>query len=429
MKVPMVFREWDPGRKRVGIAHEIPNLHQDYGISKQGKVHDDLIRGDQSGLIGLQGNMKKTEIDRGSKILRSTIYTDTCDLGSSSGDGLDNKGDSFGFTWRVDKGINDLLEVGPGKIIAILEDNQIGEREEKKQGPGKVLFKNQTVAGRSIMKKLVQGFVLPHKRTSAEDAKAGIRAHPNHDTFMDQSDKEVKLRWQVVWAELQWAELQWQFTHNTLVFRLFGFIIGTTTDSALGLIKPTVQDGMEGNHTDMLESGFVAVLSCLLTRRMMYATGGGPKHIWFSIWFGLVVLDYGHRWDKSASQQTVQMGRDNDNKCSLCYFDAVFCYHSSLSITVCNVVLSMFGNTMDFAGFYFGCNMSLSRTYFRWGIWSLSNITSSETSLNTGKYGMFSLVRLMQWMHLTLILWSGSKIRSNIGAVIVGFDVRLHTKV
>ncbi|KAF3591171.1 hypothetical protein DY000_02024363 [Brassica cretica] len=88
----MVFREWDPGRKRVGIAHEIPNLHQDYGISKQGKVHDDLIWGDQSGLIGLQGNMKKTGIDRGSKILRSTIYTDTCDLGSSSGDGLDNKG-------------------------------------------------------------------------------------------------------------------------------------------------------------------------------------------------------------------------------------------------------------------------------------------------------------------------------------------------
>ncbi|KAG2283361.1 hypothetical protein Bca4012_052032 [Brassica carinata] len=127
----MVFREWDPERKRVGIAHEIPNLHQDYGISKQGKVHDDLIRRDQSGLIGLQRNMKKTGIDRGSKILRSTIYTDTCDLGSSSGDGLDNK-----------------------------------------------------------------------------------------------------------------------------------------------------------------ESCFVAVLSCLLTRRMMYATGGGPKHIWFSIWFGLVVLDY-----------------------------------------------------------------------------------------------------------------------------------------
>ena len=82
------------------------------------------------------------------------------------------------------------------------------EREEKKQGPGKVLvkkqglgkvlFKNQTVAGRSIMKKLVQGLVLPHKCTSAEAAKAGIRAHPNHDTFMDQSDKEVKLRWQIL---------------------------------------------------------------------------------------------------------------------------------------------------------------------------------------------------------------------------------------
>ncbi|KAF2595904.1 hypothetical protein F2Q68_00011254 [Brassica cretica] len=139
----MVFREWDPERKRVGIAHEIPNLHQDYGISKQGKVHDDLIRRDQSGLIGLQRNMKKTGIDRGSKILRSTLYTDTCDLGSSSGDGLDNK-------------------------------------------------------GRSIMKKLVQGLVLPHKCTSAEAAKAGIRAHPNHDTFMDQSDKEVKLRWQIL---------------------------------------------------------------------------------------------------------------------------------------------------------------------------------------------------------------------------------------
>ncbi|KAF2564282.1 hypothetical protein F2Q70_00018000 [Brassica cretica] len=183
-------------------------------------------------------------------------------------------------------------------IIAILEDNQIGEREEKKQGPGKVLFKNQTVAGRSMMKKLVQGFVLPHKRTSPEAAKASIRAHPNHDTFMDQSSQ------------------------------------ATVADSALGLIKPsTVQDGMEGNHPDMLESGFVAVLSCLLMRRMMYATGGGPKHIWFSIWFGLVVLDYGHMWHKSASQQTLQMGRDNDNRCSLCYFDAVSCYHSSLSIT------------------------------------------------------------------------------------------------
>lgn len=34
--------------------------------------------------------------------------------------------------------------------------------------------------------------------TSAEAAKADIRAHPNHDTFMDQSDKEVKLRWQFV---------------------------------------------------------------------------------------------------------------------------------------------------------------------------------------------------------------------------------------
>ncbi|KAG5388425.1 hypothetical protein IGI04_029966 [Brassica rapa subsp. trilocularis] len=85
------FGEWDPGRKRVGIAQEITNLHQDYTISKQGKVHDDLIRGDQSGLIGLQGDMKKTGIDRGWKILRSTIDTDTCDLGSSSGDGLDNK--------------------------------------------------------------------------------------------------------------------------------------------------------------------------------------------------------------------------------------------------------------------------------------------------------------------------------------------------
>ncbi|KAF2616932.1 hypothetical protein F2Q68_00039086 [Brassica cretica] len=97
-----------------------------------------------------------------------------------------------------------------------------------------------------MMKKLVQGFVLPHKRTSAEAAKAGIRAHPNHDTFMDQSDKEVKQRY------LQWTELQWQFTHNTLVFRLFGYT-GTTTDSAFVLIKPsTVQDGMEGNHPDKL---------------------------------------------------------------------------------------------------------------------------------------------------------------------------------
>ena len=79
------------GRKRVGIAQEIPNLHQDYGISKQGKVHNDLIREDQSGLTGLQEDMKKTGIDRGWKILRSTIYTDTCDLGSSSGDGLHYK--------------------------------------------------------------------------------------------------------------------------------------------------------------------------------------------------------------------------------------------------------------------------------------------------------------------------------------------------
>uniref|UniRef100_A0A0D3E545 Uncharacterized protein n=1 Tax=Brassica oleracea var. oleracea TaxID=109376 RepID=A0A0D3E545_BRAOL len=197
----MVFREWDRGRKRVGIAHEIPNLHQNYGISKQGKVHDDLIQGDQSGLIGLQGNMKKTGIDRGSKILRSTIYTDTCDLGSSSGDGLDNKGMIFllfnrrfvwiylacrqrnqrfarSRAWKVWIGLLMWL-----RIIAILEDNQIGEREEKKQGPGMVMFKNQTVAGRSIMKKLGQGVVLPHKRTSVEAAKAGIRAHPNHDTL------------------------------------------------------------------------------------------------------------------------------------------------------------------------------------------------------------------------------------------------------
>ncbi|KAF3572994.1 hypothetical protein F2Q69_00058753 [Brassica cretica] len=54
-----------------------------------------------------------------------------------------------------------------------------------------------------MKKKLVQGFVLPHKRMSAEAAKAGIRAHPNHDTFMDQSDKEVKLRWQ---CKMEWKE-------------------------------------------------------------------------------------------------------------------------------------------------------------------------------------------------------------------------------
>ncbi|KAH0899208.1 hypothetical protein HID58_048776 [Brassica napus] len=382
----MVFREWDPGRKRVGIAHEIPNLHQDYSISKQGKIHV---------ILGLQ-------------VAMAWIINSIRDL--------------FGFTWRVDKGINDLLEVGSGKIIAILEDNQIGEREEKKQGPRKVLFKNQTVAGRSIMKKLVQGFVLPHKRTSAEAAKAGIRAHPNHDTFMDQSNKEVKLRWQILHlvslnlqCKMEWKEttrICWVKDDHWCLLRIWNK--DTIVLSLLLFFK----------YWNKNESGFVAVLSCLLTRRMMYATGGGPKHIWFSIWFGLVVLDYRHTWDKSASQQTVQMGRDNDNRCSLCYFYAVFCYHSSLSITVCNVILSMFGNTIDFAGFYFGCNMSLSRTYFRWGIWSLSNITSSKTSLDTGQYGMFSL-----WMHLTLILWSVSKIRSNIGVVIVGFDVRLHTKV
>ena len=288
------------------------------------------------------------------------------------------------------------------------------------------------------MKKLVQGFVLPHKRTSAEAAKAGIRAHPNHDTFMDQSNKEVKLRWQILHlvslnlqCKMEWKEttrICWVKDDHWCLLRIWNK--DTIVLSLLLFFKYWNKNGDLCCWWCVLtESGFVAVLSCLLTRRMMYATGGGPKHIWFSIWFGLVVLDYGHRWDKSASQQMVQMGRDNDNRCSLCYFDAVFCYHSSLSITVCNVVLSMFGNTMDFAGFYFGCNMSLSRTYFRWGIWSFSNITSSETSLNTGKYGMFSLVRLMQWMHLTLILWSVSKIRSNIGAVIVGFDVRLHTKV
>ena len=55
-----------------------------------------------------------------------------------------------------------------------------------------------------------------------------------------------------LYSYLQWTELQWQFTHNTLVFRLFGYT-GTTTDSAFVLIKPsTVQDGMEGNHPDKL---------------------------------------------------------------------------------------------------------------------------------------------------------------------------------
>ncbi|KAJ4884008.1 Uncharacterized protein Rs2_34101 [Raphanus sativus] len=75
------------------------------------------------------GNMKKIGIDRGWEILRSTIYTDTCDLGSSSDDGLDNK--------------------------VILEDNQIGERERRRSsydGCGeetwdrKVMFKNQFVS-------------------------------------------------------------------------------------------------------------------------------------------------------------------------------------------------------------------------------------------------------------------------------------------
>ncbi|KAL0657213.1 hypothetical protein Bca4012_077798 [Brassica carinata] len=283
----MVFREWNPGRKRVGIAHEIPNLHQDYGISKQGKVHDDLIWGDQSGLIGLQGNMKKTGIDRGSKILRSTIYTDTCDLGSSSGDGLDNKGMIFilfyrrfvwiylacrqknqrfarSRAWKVWIGLLMWL-----RIIAILEDNQIGEREEKKQGPGKVLFKNQTVAGRSIMKKLVQGFVLPHKRTSAEAAKAGIRAHPNHDTFMDQSDKEVKLRWQILHlvslnlqCKMEWKEttrICWVKDDHWCLLRIWNK--DTIVLSLLLFFKYWNKNGDLCCWWCMLtESGFVAVL-------------------------------------------------------------------------------------------------------------------------------------------------------------------------
>ncbi|KAL0684977.1 hypothetical protein Bca4012_051825 [Brassica carinata] len=228
------------------------------------------------------------------------------------------------------------------RIIAILEDNQIGEREEKKQGPRKVLFKNQTVAGRSIMKKLVQGFVLPHKRTSAEAAKAGIRAHPNHDTFMDQSNKEVKLRWQILHlvslnlqCKMEWKEttrICWVKDDHWCLLRIWNK--DTIVLSLLLFFKYWNKNGdLYCWWCVLTESGFVAVLSCLLTRRMMYATGGGPKHIWFSIWFGLVVLDYRHTWDKSASQQTVQMGRDNDNRCSLCYFYAVFCYHSSLSIT------------------------------------------------------------------------------------------------
>lgn len=110
-----------------------------------------MIRGDQSELIGLQGNMKKIGIDRGWEILRSTIYTDTCDLGSSSDDGLDNKGMIFllfngrsvwiylvyrqrsqrfvkSGAWKVWIGLLMWL-----RIIVILEDNQIGEREREEK--------------------------------------------------------------------------------------------------------------------------------------------------------------------------------------------------------------------------------------------------------------------------------------------------------
>lgn len=132
-----------------------------------------MIRGDQSELIGLQGNMKKIGIDRGWEILRSTIYTDTCDLGSSSDDGLDNKGMIFllfngrsvwiylvyrqrsqrfvrSGAWKVWIGLLMWL-----MIIVILEDNQIGERERRRSsydGCGeetwdrKVMFKNQFVS-------------------------------------------------------------------------------------------------------------------------------------------------------------------------------------------------------------------------------------------------------------------------------------------
>ncbi|KAF2566028.1 hypothetical protein F2Q68_00024624 [Brassica cretica] len=83
----MRFRRWDPGRVRVGNEKDIPNLHQDYGTSKQRKEQDDFIRGDLSGWSGFRGIFENIGIVWGCDLL-----TESTDLGSSIGGVLDNQG-------------------------------------------------------------------------------------------------------------------------------------------------------------------------------------------------------------------------------------------------------------------------------------------------------------------------------------------------
>lgn len=86
----------------------------------------------------------------------------------------------------------------------------------------------------------------------------------------------------------------------------------------------------------------------------------------------------------------------------LYYLGANFCNHSSLLVSVCNVGVFMCGTKLDSAEFYYVCNMFFSRTYIQWYSWSLYNITNTGTSYSFGQNGRmgFSLVLLMQWLHL-----------------------------
>lgn len=145
-RVPMRFWGWDPGTKRVGIANEIPNLHQDYNISNQD-------------CMGFRGILKRLGL------IGARIYYD---LRSTQIHGI--SGFQVAMAW--------IIKV---RTIFLLLNKRFGwiylafhRRIQRfaRSGSGKFEDCIKRMTGIFGEKRLVQGFVSPRKRTSAT---AGIR--------------------------------------------------------------------------------------------------------------------------------------------------------------------------------------------------------------------------------------------------------------